>query len=205
MPTTIEIYADFICPWCYISLDRLTRLAKEHSVQLHWKPYLLRPDTPAEGIPLASILPLERFARAEAAVHEATQAVGLPLNRPALLPNTRQAHEIGLLASAKGLDDAYYQATLRAYFAQARNIGDAAVLAELGEEVGMARDEILATLHSGRYRAEIDQATPDAFSRGIRSVPNFIFSSGKRFSGALPYDAFVAAMTDSRRASLLSD
>lgn len=198
MPMTIEIYADFICPWCYISLDRLGRLAKERSVRLHWNPYLLRPDIPADGVPLASILPAERLERAEAAIREVTQAAGLPLNRPALVPNTRQAHEVGMLAETNGLDDAYHQATLRAYFAQARNIGDGGVLAEIGEEVGMDRDEILETLHTGRYRAEIDRATTDAFERGIRSVPNFIFASGRRFSGAQPYEEFLRAV-DAKR------
>ena len=198
MPMTIEIYADFICPWCYISLDRLARLAKERSIHLHWNPYLLRPDIPADGVPLSSILPPDRLERAEAAIREVTQAAGLPLNRPALVPNTRQAHEVGMLAEANGLDDAYHQATLRAYFAQARNIGDAEVLAEIGEEVGMARDEILETLHTGRYRAEIDRATTDAFEGGIRSVPNFIFASGKRFSGAQPYEEFLQAVDATR-------
>lgn len=194
MPTTIEVYSDFICPWCYIGLDRLTRLAKERSVRLRWNPYLLRPDIPADGVPLSAILPPEILGRAEAAVREATRAAGLPLNRPALVPNTRHAHEIGLLAEAKGLDDAYHRATFSAYFAQARNIGDAEVLAEIGEEVGMARDEILETLHTGRYRAEVDRAATDAFERGIRSVPTFIFASGKRFSGAQPYDEFLRAV-----------
>jgi predicted DsbA family dithiol-disulfide isomerase len=191
--TTIEIYADFICPWCYIGLGRLNRLAKERSIRLHWNPYLLRPDIPEGGIPLNSILPPERLERAEAAIREAAQAADLPLNRPALVPNTRQAHEIGLLAEAKGLNDAYHQAILRAYFVQAKNIGDAEVLVEIGAEVGMDRDEILEILHTGRYRTEIDRATESAFARGIRSVPNFIFASGKRFSGALPYEAFLSA------------
>jgi predicted DsbA family dithiol-disulfide isomerase len=194
MPTTIEIYADFICPWCYIGLDRLTRLAKERSVRLHWNPYLLRPDIPAGGVPLSAILPPEILERAEAAVSDATRAAGLPLNRPVLVPNTHQAHEIGLLAEAQGLGDAYHQAIFRAYFVQARNIGDAEVLAEVGEEVGMARDEILEALHTGHYRAEIDRAATDAFERGIRSVPSFIFASSKGFSGAQPYDEFLRAV-----------
>lgn len=194
MSTTIEIYADFICPWCYIGLGRLDRLAKERSVRLHWNPYLLRPDIPVGGVLLNSILPPERLARAEAAVREATQAAGLPLDRPALVPNTRQAHEVGFLAEAKGLDDAYHQAVFRAYFANARDIGDGEVLAEIGEEVGMARNEILDVLRSGRYRAEVERATAEAFERGIRSVPNFSFASGKGFSGALPYEAFLGAV-----------
>lgn len=194
MSKTIEIYADFICPWCYISLERLIRLAKERPVRLHWNPYLLRPDIPAAGVPLSAILPPDRLERAEAAVREATQAAGLPLNRPALVPSTRQAHEIGFLAEAKGLGDEYHQATFRAYFAQARNIGDPEVLAGIGEELGMARDEILEVLHTGRYRDEVDRATDNAFERGIHSVPTFIFGSGKGFSGALPYDAFLRAV-----------
>lgn len=193
MPQTIEVYADFICPWCYIGLDRLTRLAKERSIRLHWNPYLLRPNTPEGGVPLTSILPPDRLERAEAAVREATQAAGLPLNRPRLVPNSRQAHETGFLAEAKGLGDAYHRAVFSAYFAQARNIGDAEVLAEIGEEVGLARDEILDALHTGLYRVDVDRATADAFERGIRSVPNFIFASGKRFSGAQPYEIFLKA------------
>jgi predicted DsbA family dithiol-disulfide isomerase len=193
MPQTIEIYADFICPWCYIGLARLNRLAKERLVRLHWNPYLLRPDIPPGGIPLTSILPPDRLERAEVAVREAAQAAGLVLNRPRLVPNTRQAHETGFLAEAQGLGDAYHRAVFNAYFTQARNIGDAEVLAEIGEEVGLSRDEILDTLHTGRYRADVDRATADAFKRGIRSVPNFIFASGKRFSGAQPYEIFLKA------------
>jgi predicted DsbA family dithiol-disulfide isomerase len=58
----------------------------------------------------------------------------------------------------------------------------------------MDRDEILETLHKGQYRDAIDRMTSDAFERGIRSVPNFIFGSGKRFSGAQPYDQFLIAV-----------
>ena len=198
MSPTIEIYADFICPWCYISLARLARLVKERSVRLHWNPYLLRPDIPPGGIPLTSLLPPDRLARAEAAVREAIHEAGLPLNRPPLVPNTRQAHEVGLLADTHNLNDAYYQAVLRAHFAEARNIDDTEVLAEIGLALGMAREEILETLHTGRYRAEIDQVTPEAFQRGIRSVPNFIFASGKKFSGAQPYDQFIRAADATR-------
>jgi len=194
MSTTIEIYADFICPWCYISLERLTRLATERSISLHWNPYLLRPDIPQGGVPLSSILPADRMGRAEAAVLEATQAAGLPLNRPALVPSTRQAHEIGFLAESMGLGDAYHQATLKAYFARAQDIGSPEVLADIGEELGMARDDILEALSTGRYRDEVDQATDKAFKNGIHSVPSFIFASGRAFSGALPYEAFLYAV-----------
>ena len=194
MSTTIEIYSDFICPWCYIGLDRLTRLEKECTVRLHWNPYLLRPDIPAGGVPLSAILPPHILARAEATIREITRAADLPLNRPTLVPNTHQAHEIGLLANAQGFGDAYHRAALRANFAQARNVGDPQVLAAIGEEIGMNRDEILEALHTGRYRAEIDRAIAHAHQLGIRGVPSFFFPSGKGFSGAQPYEVFLDAV-----------
>lgn len=161
---------------------------------LHWNPYLLRPDIPPAGIPLSSMLPPERLERAEGAVSEATQAAGLPLNRPDLVPNTRKSHEIGLLAEASGFGDAYYRAVFNAYFVRARNLGDEEVLAELGEEAGLVRKEMLEVLSSGRNRTEVGRATTEAFQRGIRSVPNHIFPSGKGFSGAQPYEVFLNAM-----------
>jgi predicted DsbA family dithiol-disulfide isomerase len=194
MPTTIEIYADFTCPWCYIGLSRLKKLEQERSIRLHWNPYLLRPDIPANGIPLDSILPAARLERSEAAVREATRAAGLTLNRPERVPNTLHAHEIGFLAETKGLDDVYHRAIFSAYFTQAQNIGDPEVLGEIGEAIGLTRDEINEVLQTGRYRAEVGRATADAFERGIRSVPNYIFANGRGFSGALPYDAFVNAL-----------
>ncbi len=197
MRTTFErfiINADFICPWCYIGLGRLTRLEQERSIRPHWRPYLLRPDIPPSGVPLSAILPPDRLESAEAAVREATQAAGLPLNRPALVPNTRYAHEIGFLAEEQGLDDAYHRAVFQAYFAQARNIGDVEVLAEIGTEIGMDCNEILETLHTGRYRAAFEQAITEAVELGIRGVPTFIFASGRGFSGALPYENFVRAV-----------
>jgi predicted DsbA family dithiol-disulfide isomerase len=87
MPQTIETCPDFICPWYYNGLDRLTPLAKERSVRLHWNYYELRPDIPAGRLQLTSILSPDRLERAEAAVREATQSACLPLNRPELVPN----------------------------------------------------------------------------------------------------------------------
>jgi predicted DsbA family dithiol-disulfide isomerase len=73
------------------------------------------------------------------------------------VPNTRQAHEIGLHADAKGLNDVYHQTTLKACFAKGRNIGVAEVLADIGEEVGIARNKILEALQvclSYRYKRQ---------------------------------------------------
>ena len=191
MTSILDIYADFICPWSYIGMDRVARLARERDIQLNWHPYLLRPEIPAGGIPLSSTLPPDRLERSEAAIRESVITAGLPFNRPALVPSTRLAHELGMLAETKGLSDTYHRAVFKAYFAEGLNIGDRETLLKIGGDIGMDHDEIQEALGSGRYREAIERATDEAFARGIRSVPNYIFASGKGFSGAQPYEVFL--------------
>ena len=203
--TFLEIYADFICPWSYIGLDRVARLARERDVELRWHPYLLRPDIPATGMPVSSSLPPDRLERAETAVREAVKAAGLPWNRPDRVPNTRHAHELGMLAETKGLSDPYYRAIFRAYFAEGQDIGDTQVLLDIGERLGMDRGEMQEAIRTGCYRAEIEMATDAAFAKGIRSVPNYVFASGKGFSGAQPYEIFLRFLDVANRRDLLQE
>ena len=49
----IEIFADVICPWCYIGkthLDRALAQVPDHPFVIEWHPFQLNPDMPAEGM-----------------------------------------------------------------------------------------------------------------------------------------------------------
>ncbi len=51
----IEIVADLVCPWCYLGLVRLQRalaFRPARRPRILWRPFLLNPDVPPEGIPL---------------------------------------------------------------------------------------------------------------------------------------------------------
>jgi len=37
---------------CYVGLVEVEKLKKEYDVQVDWRPYFLRPETPPEGLPL---------------------------------------------------------------------------------------------------------------------------------------------------------
>ena len=55
----VEIYADFVCPWCFIGVRRLRRaLAARPSiaVELAWRPFQLNPSMPKGGIDRATLL-----------------------------------------------------------------------------------------------------------------------------------------------------
>ena len=54
-PRVIEVFSDYVCPWCYLGSARVARLQKEHGVQVRFVHFPLHPDTPAEGKSLEAL------------------------------------------------------------------------------------------------------------------------------------------------------
>jgi predicted DsbA family dithiol-disulfide isomerase len=92
-------------------------------------------------------------------------------------PNTSAAHQLIDLAQAQGKGQAVVDALFRAYFEEARDIGDAAVLAEiaLGNQVSG---------WPGQADAKgVAEREDDVRSLGISAVPTFIFQRNYGVSG----------------------
>src|SRR6266436_9059058 len=45
----VIMFADFICPYCYIGQERMEQLTRDYDVRPQWRPYWLHPETPPEG------------------------------------------------------------------------------------------------------------------------------------------------------------
>lgn len=161
---------------------------------LQWHPFQLRPDVPEGGVPLAALLPPQYLQAAETHLAAATKAANLPLNRPPLVPNTRLAHEAAAFATAHGQGDAFHRATLRAYFAEARDIGRKDVLAAIGAAVGLDARALEQALEVGTYREAVDRELAEGRRSGVTAVPAFVFAPGMALSGAQPYEVFQRAM-----------
>ena len=55
----IEVIFDFVCPWCYLGLKRLSFLLERRqdlAVELVWRPFLLNPDKPRTAISRADYM-----------------------------------------------------------------------------------------------------------------------------------------------------
>src|SRR5437763_13622911 len=49
----IVVFADFVCPYSFLAVDQIDRLAREYDVRPLWRPHWLHPETPPEGTPCA--------------------------------------------------------------------------------------------------------------------------------------------------------
>jgi predicted DsbA family dithiol-disulfide isomerase len=205
-PRRIDVISDAICPWCWIgkrqldsALDLLGAEGLRFSV--HWRPFQLNPDMPREGVErdayrAAKFGSLERLRELDAQVAAAGAAVGLGFRHDLMrrTPNTVQAHR--LVRWAGPVQHALVEALFQAYFAEGRDIGDDATLAEVAASVGLEAAEFLA---SNAERAEV--LAEDAHFRriGISGVPSFALDGTVLFSGAWPADRMADVLA--RRAA----
>ena len=197
----VEVVSDVICPWCYIGKRRfekaLALVTDEAKIELRWLPFQLNPDMPREGMARADYRArkfgsVERGRSLDARVAAEGQGEGIAFafERIERTPNTLAAHQLIEIAQQEGRGDATVDALFRAYFEQARDIGDPAVLAEIA-----ARCEV-----SGWPGAADEKRVValEASMRGlgISAVPTFIFDRRLGVSGAHPPDSLAAAMRE---------
>ena len=56
----IDVYADIVCPWCFIGFRRLNAAVQStgraEDVSIHHRPFMIHPDAPPEGIDLWAML-----------------------------------------------------------------------------------------------------------------------------------------------------
>lgn len=90
------------------------------------------------------------------------------------------------VAEAAGHGLAYYDAVLRGYWQEAKNIEDLDVLTELAEQAGMDGASFRAGLDDPEYATEVDQDIELARLYGLQGVPALVFAEKYLVPGAVP-------------------
>ena len=200
-PLVIEIASDVICPWCYIGKRRLEKalalVGGEVKPEIRWLPFQLNPEMPKQGIPRAEYRKakfgsLERARGLDARVAAEGEGEGITFafERMERTPNTTAAHQLIDLAQKQGKGTAVVDALFKGYFEEARDIGDAAVLAEIAARAGVSGWPHEA---AGQEVAALEE---DVRNLGISAVPTFILDRKLGVSGAHPPEALAQAIRE---------
>jgi predicted DsbA family dithiol-disulfide isomerase len=201
----VDYVADVVCPWCYVGWARLKRtfaLRPQVKPHVRWRPYQLNPDLPAEGVDRKTLM-REKFgadpARLSAmqqtlASQAAEDGLDLKFDEIQLSPNTNAAHRLIAWAEIEGRGAETAEAIMRAYFTELRDIGDPAVLTDIGAEQGLDRAAIAHRFEQGAGKDFIDQACDTAMRAGIQGVPFMIFADRVAVSGAHAPEELVKAL-----------
>jgi predicted DsbA family dithiol-disulfide isomerase len=116
--------------------------------------------------------------------HIARENYGVEMNPGPFGIDSRPALIGAKYAEANGHGSAYHDRIMRAYWDEAKDIGNQAVLAALAEEVGIDREEFSAALENPTYVREVDDDIRLARRYGLNGVPALVFEDRYLISGA---------------------
>ena len=117
-------------------------------------------------------------------------AEGLPYGRRTHTYNSRLAQELGKWADTQPGGAALHDALYRAYFVEARNIGDPEILVEIARSVGLPPEEARAVLTERRFKEAVDADWAKSRDYGITGVPTFV-AARYGVVGAQPYEVLL--------------
>ena len=168
---------------------RIEKLKVEHNVKVEWVHFPLHPETPPEGRSLADLFAGRNVDRKamHAQMKARMDAEGLPYGERTMTYNSRLAQELGKWADTQPGGEAIHDALFRAYFVEARDISQPAVLLDIAQQVGLSADGIREVLEKRTFKDAVDADWALSREYGITGVPTFV--AGRYGAvGAQPYE-----------------
>ena len=205
----IEVWSDFVCPFCYIGKrhleQALEQFAHRDKTEIVWKSFQLDPGRVAQpGESVYEMLAKKKGGtvawakKVSEQVSETARAAGLNYDFDRAIPaNTFDAHRLTHLAATRGLQDAAEEKIMSAYFTEGRDIGSREDLSRIAAHIGLDVDETRETLSSGAFADEVRADQEEASEIGVSGVPFFLFNRKLAVSGAQPVDIFRKALAQS--------
>jgi predicted DsbA family dithiol-disulfide isomerase len=168
---------------------RIEKLKQVFDVDTVWVHFPLHPETPVEGRSMADLYagrnvdPEAMYTRMKGLM----DAEGLAYGRRTHTYNSRLAQELGKWADTQPGGESIHDALYKAYFVEARNIGDPDILVEIAQSVGLPGEEARAVLTERRFKDAVDADWAKSRQWGVTGVPTFV-ASRYGVVGAQPYE-----------------
>jgi predicted DsbA family dithiol-disulfide isomerase len=213
----VDIVSDVVCPWCWLGyrlFDKARKQARQ-KIELTWRPYMLDPEVPAEGVDYKTYMKNKfgegtddtknRFKAMREMLEEKGPDLGIDFAFDTITrrPNTLNAHRLIRWAQNNtDMGSEISERLFKAFFTEGEDIGDIAVLARIGADVGLDADitaDLLATdKDANTVREEI------LFFRnlGISGVPTFIYNGQFAVQGAQDPNAHLKAISQAAKAGI---
>lgn len=214
----IEVWADVVCPWCYIGKRRLQAALAERGladeVEIVHRAFQLDPTASTSTEPTIDRLAAKYGVSREQAldmmsdVTEVAAAEGLDYHLDRTMTgNTRDAHRLALWAQDQpGSDNSdaaqrLLEAMYSAYFEQGRGVFSTDDLVALAAEVGLDPDAARNMLAGTAYLDKVVEDQVLARTFGANGVPFFVIDRAYGVSGAQPVEVFLGAIDQALAAS----
>jgi len=204
----VEIFSDIHCPYCYVGMSRLEKALKDFDhrdeVELIYRSYELNPSAEVSSkdsiyevmAKKQNISIMDAMAYYEQ-LEEAGRLEGVTFDMEMLIPtNTFDALRLSHYAKKFGKQVPLMKRLFKAHFEEGIDVGDIQALARLGEEVGLAKDEVQKVLESSDYKEDVVGDHASATLMGISSVPYYVLNEKFGMAGAQSVEDFLSALNE---------
>lgn len=167
-PVDVKLFFNFRSPYCYIASKTLFAIVDNFHANIVWKPLggwtgRSSPDRAKVKVPLT-----------RQDIKRITGKMGIPMNPPPIITEPTKAGAGSLLAEQRGLLRDYIVAMMDKEWAEGEDIGDPDVILGVGEQIGLAREELAAAIEAPEHLATLEQNWEEAQSLGVIGVPTFV-------------------------------
>ena len=200
----IDVWADVVCPWCFIGKRRLekalTSFEHRDHVTIRHRAFQLQPDI-KETVRTKDYLADKYLASPDqvtamqANVCAIADGEGLCYNLDETLSgNTFDAHRLLLWAATIGKQDELLETLFSNYFEKSKGVFTLTDLVAAAITVGIDADKADDLLTSDLFADEVISDRNLAAQLGATGVPFFVFDMKFGISGAQPLEAFTQTL-----------
>jgi predicted DsbA family dithiol-disulfide isomerase len=200
-PLPIDVVSDVVCPWCYVGkryLEQAIALKPEIPVAVRFRPYLLNPWVPREGMSREDYLvtkfgSVERYNANSQRIIDIAAKAGLDYARDKIKrqPNTIDCHRLIAWTDEPAQ---MKQRLMQLYFSEGGDLTDLDVLVKAAADCGMDAEGVRKRLATDEDVARIEAEAASANEAGIQGVPFFIFGNLLAVNGANPPEHLAQAI-----------
>ena len=195
-PVTMTVYADYVCPFCYLGKQSLEtyRADRDGDLAIDWHPFDLRSDRRGPDGEIESLdvdLDSDYFERVQQNVDKLREQYGADEMLDLEAVPDVDSLDTQVASTYVGREHpeawpAFDEALYEALWTDGRDIGDRDVIADVAESVGIDEQRVRAALDDEALRTDVFAAFETASQEdGVTGVPTFVYDDTAA-QGAVP-------------------
>lgn len=201
----IDIWSDFVCPFCYIGKRHIEEATKEmEDITIEYHSFQLDPTAPekyngsmkeyfAENKGMSS-------TQADSMIRQVTSMAnnaGLDFHYETVQHgNTVKAHRLFQYAKTQLRGNEFMEVAKEAYFIHGEWLNNNDTLLELAEKAGLDKEKAAEVIQSTDYLEAMNEDITTAQQIGVQGVPFFVIDGKYGISGAQPVESFKQILAE---------
>lgn len=210
----LQIWFDFTCPFSYIGItkfiDALDSFSHKKDVRISFKSYSIAPyinetlNVDAhQYLATHKDISYERAKQFNEHIVNKFKSEGFNFEFDKLIPTTsRKAHNIFKMIDDECAQRIYIKYVFKAHFEEGKDISSKDVLVEIGKNVGLNEEDIIAVYDTEMYSGEVNNDYQKAEMYNLHAVPVFVIDEKYFLMGSHPAPAYLEMLDDFYRKSL---